>query len=149
MSLYRPCTESDLCKSYIPWCHSVPFQDAVNNMGGRAKVVNVSSYLFIITKPYSFWPVQQAIRHMKEYVSDILYIGTTNMQWSSPLYYSSASDWLGLLLWQHYTVLFSYQATVYYTVYTYTWSDSHKWHAPSEVTSEKVLVLFVRRSWYW
>ena len=51
MSLYGPCTESDLCKSYAFWCHSVPFQDAVNNMAARTKIVNISSYIFIITKP--------------------------------------------------------------------------------------------------
>ena len=38
-------------QTYTFWCHSVPFQDAVNNMAARTKVVNISSYIFIITKP--------------------------------------------------------------------------------------------------
>ena len=84
---------------------------------------------------YNFWSVQQAKKDMKECVSDILYTGTRNMQWCSPLYRSA-------ILWQHYIVLFSYQATGHYTVYTYIWSDSHMWHAPSEVTST-LLVVFV------
>ena len=50
---------------------------------------------------------------------------------------------LWLLLWQHYIVQFSYQATVHYTVYTDICTDSfctdgHMWHALSEVTSETI-----------
>ena len=81
MSLYRPCTGSDLSNSthfgvilfhYRKQSRTCP--------GARTKVANISLYLFIYH--YNFWSVQQAIKHVKE---DILYIGTRNMQWCSPL----------------------------------------------------------------
>ena len=83
ISFYR---ESDLSKStHFSIILYVPFQN----------------------QAYNLWSVQQAMQHVKECVSDILYIGTSNMQWCSVL--------LDLLLC---IVLFSYQATVHYTVYT-------------------------------
>ena len=73
-------------QAYTFWCHSVPFQDAVNNMAARTKVVNISSYIFIITKPsLQFLICTTSYKAVKEYVSDILYIDTRNMQWCSPL----------------------------------------------------------------
>ena len=118
MSLYRPCTGSDLSNSTHFSVILFHFRmKSVTWQSQSGEYLIAFHYYKTITIISDLCNMLKSM-HVKECVSDILYIGTRNMQWCSPLYRSATMTTL------HCTVLLSGHSSLH-CLYIYTWSDSH------------------------
>ena len=114
-------------------CHSVPFQDSVNNISARAKVVNISSYLFIITKPsLQFLICTRSYKACERIIMSLIFCTLV------PETCNGAVLYIGLLLWQHYM-----SSSMLYQPHLSAYHGTAKGHLKFQQTSSQLTLLHV------